>query len=67
MQTAEPTTKNVTYTKVTLWHLFNKPVLSRSETYSEVESEGTPYQVVISQDYYNKEFKTDGKENNGKV
>lgn len=51
-------TENLSFTKLTNWKLFNWRIFTKEEVYSEVSSEGTPYQIIIvTQDYYNKEFK----------
>ena len=50
-------TKNLSFTKLTNWKLFNLRIFTKEEVYSEVSSEGTPYQITITQDYFNKEFK----------
>ena len=50
-------TENLSFTKITNWKLFNWRVFSKEEVYSEVSSEGIPYQIIGTQDYYNKEFK----------
>lgn len=59
-----PKTENLNFSKFTSWKLFNIPVLSKAEVYNEVSSEGEPFKIVVTQDYYNKEFKVDGKQNN---
>ena len=50
-------TENLSFTKLTNWKLFNLRIFTKEEVYSEVSSEGTPYQIIITQDYYNKQFK----------
>ena len=50
-------TENLSFTKLTNWKLFNLRIFSKEEAYSEVSSEGTPYQIIVTQDYYNREFK----------
>ena len=50
-------TENLSFTKLTNWKLFKWRIFSKEEVYSEVSSEGIPYQIIITQDYYNKEFK----------
>ena len=55
-------TENLSFTKITNWKLFNWRVFSKEEVYSEVSSEGIPYQIIVTQDYYNKEFKNVDKD-----
>lgn len=55
-------TQNLSFTKLTSWKLFNLRIFSKEEIYNEVSSEGTPYQIIITQDYYNKEFKNVDKD-----
>lgn len=55
-------TENLSFTKLTNWKLFKWCIFSKEEVYSEVSSEGTPYQIIITQDYYNKEFKNADKD-----
>ena len=55
-------TENLSYTKLTNWKLFKWRVFSKEEVYSEVSSEGIPYQIIVTQDYYNKEFKNVDKD-----
>ena len=50
-------TENLSFTKLTNWKLFNLRIFTKKEVYSEVSSEGTPYQIIVTQDYFNKEFK----------
>ena len=50
-------TEKLSFTKLTNWKLFKWRIFSKEEVYSEVSSEGIPYQIIITQDYYNKEFK----------
>ena len=50
-------TENLSFTKLTNWKLFKWRIFTKEEVYSEVSSEGIPYQIIITQDYYNKEFK----------
>ena len=50
-------TENLSFTKLTNWKLFNFRIFSKEEVYSEVSSEGIPYQIIVTQDYFNKEFK----------
>ena len=50
-------TENLSFTKLTNWKLFNLRIFTKEEVYSEVSSKGTPYQIIVTQDYYNKEFK----------
>ena len=50
-------TENLSFTKITNWKLFNWCIFSKEEVYSEVSSEGIPYQIIVTQDYFNKEFK----------
>ena len=55
-------TENLSFTKITNWKLFNWRVFSKEEVYSEVSSEGIPYQIIVTQDYYNKGFKNVDKD-----
>lgn len=55
-------TENLSFTKLTNWKLFNLRIFSKEEAYSEVSSEGTPYQIIVTQDYFNKEFKNVDKD-----
>lgn len=57
-------TENLSFTKLTNWKLFNLRIFSKEEVYSEISSEGEPFNIIVTQDYYNKEFKVDGKQNN---
>lgn len=50
-------TENLSFTKLTNWKLFNWRIFTKEEVYSEVSSEGTSYQIIVTQDYFNKEFK----------
>ena len=56
-------TENLSFTKLTNWKLFNLRIFSKEEVYNEVSSEGIPYQIIVTQDYYNKEFKNVDKNN----
>ena len=55
-------TENLSFTKLTNWKLFNLRIFTKEEVYSEVSSEGIPYQIIVTQDYYNKEFKNVDKD-----
>ena len=55
-------TENLSFTKLTNWKLFKWRIFSKEEVYSEVSSEGIPYQIIVTQDYYNKEFKNVDKD-----
>lgn len=55
-------TENLSFTKLTNWKLFKWRIFTKEEVYSEVSSEGIPYQIIITQDYYNKEFKNVDKD-----
>lgn len=55
-------TENLSFTKITNWKLFNLRIFTKEEVYSEVSSEGTPYQIIVTQDYFNKEFKNVDKD-----
>ena len=55
-------TENLSFTKLTNWKLFNLRIFTKEEVYSEVSSEGTPYQIIVTQDYYNREFKNVDKD-----
>ena len=50
-------TENLSFTKLTNWKLFNLRIFTKEEVYSEISSEGIPYQIIVTQDYFNKEFK----------
>ena len=50
-------TQNLTYQKLTNFKLFKWKIFSKEEIYNERSCEGIPYQIIITQDYYNKEFK----------
>ena len=50
-------TENLSFTKLTNWKLFKWRIFTKEEVYSEVSSEGIPYQIIVTQDYFNKEFK----------
>ena len=56
-------TENLSFTKLTNWKLFKWRIFSKEEVYSEVLSEGIPYQIIVTQDYFNKEFKNVDKNN----
>lgn len=49
-------TENVSFTKNTIYKLFNMPFFSKVEIYSEVSTEGEPFKIIVNQDYFNKEF-----------
>ena len=55
-------TQNLTYQKLTNFKIFKWRIFSKEEVYSEVSSEGTPYQIIVTQDYFNKEFKNVDKD-----
>lgn len=55
-------TENLSFTKLTNWKLFNLRIFTKEEVYSEISSEGIPYQIIVTQDYYNKEFKNVDKD-----
>ena len=55
-------TENLSFTKLTNWKLFNFRIFSKEEVYSEVSSEGIPYQIIVTEDYFNKEFKNVDKD-----
>lgn len=55
-------TENLSFTKLTNWKLFNLRIFTKEKVYSEVSSEGTPYQIIVTQDYFNKEFKNVDKD-----
>lgn len=55
-------TENLSFTKLTNWKLFNLRIFSKEEVYSEISSEGIPYQIIVTQDYFNKEFKNVDKD-----
>lgn len=55
-------TENLSFTKLTNWKLFNLRIFSKEEVYSEVSSEGSLYQIIVTQDYFNKEFKNVDKD-----
>lgn len=55
-------TENLSFTKLTNWKLFNWRIFTKEEVYSEVSSEGIPYQIIVTEDYFNKEFKNVDKD-----
>lgn len=55
-------TENLSFTKLTNWKLFNLRIFSKEEVYSEISSDGIPYQIIVTQDYFNKEFKNVDKD-----
>ena len=55
-------TQNLAYQKLTNFKLFKWKIFSKEEIYNEVSSEGIPYQIIVTQDYYNKEFKNVDKD-----
>lgn len=55
-------TENLSFTKLTNWKLFNFRIFTKEEVYSEVSSEGIPYQIIVTEDYFNKEFKNVDKD-----
>lgn len=55
-------TEKLSFAKLTNWKLFNLWIFTKEEVYSEVSSEGTPYQIIVTQDYFNKEFKNVDKD-----
>ena len=55
-------TENLSFTKLTNWKLFKWRIFTKEEVYSEVSSEGIPYQIIVTQDYFNKEFKNVDKD-----
>lgn len=55
-------TENLSFTKLTSWKLFKWRIFSKEEVYSEISSEGIPYQIIVTQDYFNKEFKNVDKD-----
>ncbi len=57
--------ENLTYSKHTVWKFLKWSLVSRTETYSEVSSEGEPFKIIVNQDYFNKEFNIDGDKGNG--
>lgn len=52
----------LSYAKVTNFKLFGKVIATKEEIYNEQSSEGEAYQINITQDYYNQEFKDNGKQ-----
>lgn len=55
-------TQKLTYQKLTNFKLFKWKIFSKEEVYNEESSEGTPYQIIVTQDYYNREFKNVAKD-----
>ena len=55
-------TENLSFTKITNWKLFNWRIFTKEEIYNERSCEGTPYQIIVTQDYFNKEFKNVDKD-----
>lgn len=50
------------FVKITNFKVFGFIVATREEIYNEVNSEGEVFQINVTQDYYNREFK-DEKQN----
>lgn len=51
------------WTKTTNYKLFGKTIFTKEEICSEVQYEGQMYTIQINQDYYNKEFDLNKKDN----
>lgn len=51
------------WSKVTKYKLFNKTIFQKVEICNETNRE-TDYDIVVSQDYFNKEFDIEKKKNN---
>lgn len=60
-----PIQENLTYTKHTVWKFLKWCLFSKTETYSEVSSEGEPFKIIVNQDYFNKEFDIGKDKSNG--
>lgn len=52
---------NEFFTKTTNFKLFGKTFFTKEEIFSGIEYQGEIYNVHVSKDYYNSEFKTDEK------
>lgn len=48
---------NIFYTKIRIIKLFNLPIFKIETIYNENEHD-TDFDIVVKQDYYDKEFKT---------
>lgn len=59
-------TENVSFTKNTIYKLFNYPFFTKTEIYSEISTEGEPFKIIVNQDYFNKEFDIGKNESNDK-
>lgn len=53
--------ENLSFTKHTTWSFLGVNILTKTETYSEVSAEGEPFKIIVNQDYFNKEFDINGK------
>lgn len=53
--------ENLNFVKHTNWSLFGINVLTKTETYSEASTEGEPFKIIVNQEYFNKEFDINGK------
>ncbi|MBQ2284585.1 MAG: hypothetical protein II244_02835 [Clostridia bacterium] len=52
---------NEFFTKTTNYKILGKTLFTKEEIFSGVEYQGQIYQISVSKDYYNSEFKTDEK------
>lgn len=54
---------NEFFTKTTNFKILGKTVFTKEEIFSGVEYEGQIYTIQVNQDYYNKEFDINKKDN----
>lgn len=54
---------NIFYIKTRTFKLFNVPIFKIETIYNENDHD-TDFDIVVNQDYYEKEFKTNGKTKN---
>ncbi len=54
--------EKLSFAKITNFKLFGKVIATKEEIYNEQSSEGEAYQINITQDYYNQEFKPNDKQ-----
>lgn len=56
---------NIFYTKTQDYKLFGKTIFQKATVYNEIEHD-TDFDIVVKQDYYEKEFKINGDKENRK-
>lgn len=54
--------RNESYTKKTEWKIFGKTIFVKEEICSGIEVEGQIFQINMTPDYYNSEFKLNGEQ-----